>query len=164
MVAESLVLRHQLLLTQRSRRRGPPLTPLDRVLLGFATLLVSLRRVDRIAVITKTSTLLRFHRALVKRKYRLLYAPRKRSRPGPKGPSRELIEVVLEMKRRNPYCDCRKLAEQLSSAFGLALDKDVVRRILLRHYSPRPRSGGRSSAGGDCTCRRPTVEHRSVPH
>ena len=52
--------------------------------------------------------------------------------------------MVLEMKRRNPYCGCRKLAEQLSSAFGLELNKDVVRRILLRHYSPRPRSGGRS--------------------
>ena len=37
------------------------------------------------------------------------------------------------MKRRNPYFGCRKIAEQLSSAFGLELNKDVVRRILLRH-------------------------------
>ena len=70
--AESLVLKHQLLLMQRSWRRSPRLTPLDRLLLGFSTLLVSPRRVGRMAVIIKSSTLLRFHRALVKRKYRLL--------------------------------------------------------------------------------------------
>jgi transposase InsO family protein len=96
------------------------------------------------AVIIKSSTLLRFHRALVSRKYRLLYGSRKHGRAGPRGPSRELIEVVLEMKRRNPYFGCRKIAEQLSSACGLELNKDVVRRILMRHYSPRSGSGGRS--------------------
>ena len=48
------------------------------------------------------------------------------------------------MKRRNPNCGCRKLAEQLSSAFGIELDQDVVRRILLRHYRPISGSGGRS--------------------
>jgi hypothetical protein len=72
----------------------------DRAILGFCTLLVSPRRLGRMAVTLKTSTLLRIHRALVKRKYRLLYRfPRRR--PGPKGPSRELIDAVVEMKRRN---------------------------------------------------------------
>jgi len=42
------------------------------------------------------------------------------------------------MKRRNPYLGCRKIAEQISSAFGIALDKDVVRRILVRHYPSGP--------------------------
>ena len=46
------------------------------------------------------------------------------------------------MKPRNPYCGCRKIAEQLSSAFGRELNKDVVRRILTRHF--RPRSGSRA--------------------
>jgi hypothetical protein len=30
-----------------------------------------------------------------------------------KGPSRELIDAVVEMKRRNPYFGCRKIAEHL---------------------------------------------------
>ena len=60
-------------------------------------------------MILKPSTLLYFHRALVKRKYRLLYSPRKRRRPGPKGPSKELIDAVVEMKRRNPRFGCRKM-------------------------------------------------------
>src|SRR5262249_62393791 len=33
------------------------------------------------------STLLNFHRALVQRKYRLLFSPKCRAKPGPKGPN-----------------------------------------------------------------------------
>jgi len=142
--AESLAVKHQLLIMKRARRRSPKLTPRDRVILGFCTLLVSPRRLGRMAVILKTSTLLRLHRALVKRKYRLLYSPEPRRRPGPKGPSRELIDAVVEMKRRNPYFGCRKIAEQISSAFGIALNKDVVRRILVGHCRPGRDSGGPS--------------------
>jgi putative transposase len=83
------------------------------VILGFCTLLVSPRRLGKIALLLKTSTLLRLHRALVRRKYRLLYSSKRCGRPGPKGPSRELIDAVVEMKRRNPYFGCRKIAEQI---------------------------------------------------
>jgi len=143
-MAESLAVKHQLLIMKRSRRRSPSLTPWDRMMLGFCTLLVSPRRLSKIAVILRTSTLLRLHRALVKRKYRFLYTPRRCGRPGPKGPSRELIDAVVEMKQRNPYFGCRKIAEQISSAFGIELNKDVVRRILVRSYRPGPDGGGPS--------------------
>lgn len=142
--AESLAVKHQLLIMKRSQRRGPNLTAWDRLILGFCTLLVSPRRWRTMAVVVKTSTLLRLHRALVKRKYRLLYSPRRCGRPGPKGPSRELIDAVVEMKRRNPYFGCRKIAEQISSAFGLEINKDVVRRILIRYYRPGTDGGGPS--------------------
>jgi putative transposase len=88
----------------------------------------------KMAVITNASTLMRLHRALVKRKYRLLYGSNRPRRPGPKGPSSELIAAVVEMKRRNPRLGCRKIAEQISSAFGVEINKDVVRRILIQHY------------------------------
>jgi putative transposase len=140
--AESLAVKHQLLVMKRARSRSPNLTPQDRMVLGLSTLVVSPRRWSRMAVILKTSTLLRLHRALVKRKYHLLYTPRRHGRPGPKGPSRELIEAVVEMKRRNPYFGCRKIAEQISSAFGIDLNKDVVRRILIGRYRPGPRPNG----------------------
>src|SRR5258708_5166306 len=132
--AESLAIKHQLLIIKRAQRRSPKLTALDRLILGSCTLLLSPRRLDKIAVTLKTSTLLRLHRALVKRKYRLLYGSRRSGRPGPKGPSRELINAVVEMKRRNPYFGCRKIAEQISNAFGIELNKDVVRRILIGYY------------------------------
>ena len=142
--AESLAVKHQLLILRRARRRAPYLTSWDRLALGVCTLLVSPKRLSKIAVILKPSTLLYFHRALVKRKYRLLYSPRKRRRPGPKGPSRELIDTVVEMKRRNPRFGCRKIAEQISSAFGIEINKDIVRRILIQHYRPLPGGDGPS--------------------
>jgi transposase InsO family protein len=96
------------------------------------------------AVILKPSTLLRFHHALVKRKYRLLYSPGKRRRPGPKGPSKELIGAVIEMKRRNPHFGGRKIAEHIARGFAVEVNKDVVRRILIQHYRPVSGGGGPS--------------------
>ena len=43
------------------------------------------------------------------------------------------------MKRRNPRFGCVRIAQQISHAFGVPIDKDVVRRVLAKHY--RPRSG-----------------------
>jgi hypothetical protein len=61
----------------------------------------------------------------------------KRGRPGPKGPSKELIAAVLEIKRLNPRFGCPRIAQQISHAFGLEIDKDVVRRILANHSLPK---------------------------
>ena len=51
-VAESLAVKHQLLIMTRSQRRAPNLTSWDRLLLGFYTLLVSPNRMRKMAVIT----------------------------------------------------------------------------------------------------------------
>ncbi len=142
--AESLAVKHQLLIIQRSQRRSLRLTPTDRLILGLCTLLVARGRLPKMAVVLKTSTLLRLHRALVKRKYHLLYSPGRRLRPGPRGPSRELIQAVVEMKRRNPRFGCRKIAEQISSTFGIEINKDVVRRILIQYWRRVPDGGGPS--------------------
>ena len=142
--AESIAVKHQLLIMKRSRQRAPNLTSTDRLTLGVCALFVSRERLSKMAVILKPSTLLRFHHALVKRKYYLLYNSRKRHRPGPKGPSKEVIDAVVEMKRRNPRFGCRKIAEQLSSAFDIQINKDAVRRILIRGYRPVPSGDGPS--------------------
>ena len=139
-VAESLLLKHQLLVLNRSRRKAPPLRVLDRILLGLGAILVSHQRILKVAVAIRPSTLLRFHRALVRRKYQWLFSSKTGRRPGPKGPSKELIAAVLEIKRLNPRFGCPRIAQQISHAFGLEIDKDVVRRILASH--PLPRSGG----------------------
>ncbi|MGO9607291.1 MAG: transposase [Candidatus Binataceae bacterium] len=144
MAAESLAVKHQLLVMKRAQRRAPNLNPWDRLALGVCALLVSPKRLSKLAVILKPSTLLGFHHALVKRKYSLLYGGRKRRRPGPKGPSKELISAVIEMKRRNPRFGCRKIAEQISRAFAVEINKDVVRRILIQHYRPVPGNDGPS--------------------
>ncbi len=135
--AESLALKHQLLISNRTRQRAPNLTPLDRVILGITTLFFNPRRIPKLGVIIKPATLHRFHKALVNRKYQLLFsssAPRRK--PGPKGPSPELIAAIVEMKRRNPRFGYVRIAQQISYAFGLDIDKDVVRRVLAKHYHP----------------------------
>ena len=40
------------------------------------------------------------------------------------------------MKRRNPKFGCVRIAQQISHAFGVNIDKDVVRRVLAKHYRP----------------------------
>jgi len=79
-----------------------------------------------------------------KRKYRLLYSPRDGRKPGPKGPSKEVIDAIVEMKERNPRYGCPRIAQQINLAFGLALDKDTVRRVLAVHYKPDPGNRGPS--------------------
>src|SRR6202162_857867 len=142
--AESLAVKHQLLIMKRAQRRAPKLTSWDRLVLGVCALFVSPKRLRNMAVILKPSTLFCFRRALVKRKYHLLYSPSKRQRPGPRGPSKELIDAVIQMKRRNLRFGCRKIAEQISNAFGIEINKDVVRRILIQHYRPGPCGDGPS--------------------
>ena len=133
-VAESLLLKHQLLVLNRRRRRAPRLRPLDRVIAAMCTFLIRPARLLRCVIVLKPSTIMGFHRALVRRKYRMLFTARRTGKPGPKGPSSELIATILEMKTRNPRFGCRRIAEQLAFTFGLDINKDVVRRILARHY------------------------------
>src|SRR5688572_6011667 len=143
-VAESLLLKHQLLILNRSRTRAPNLRPLDRVIAGLCTGLMRPSRLLRSAIVLKPATIMAFHRALVKRKYRLLFSPQRRGRPGPKGPAPELTAAIIEMKRRNPRFGCRRIAQQLAFMFGVEIDKDVVRRVLARRYRPEPGSQGPS--------------------
>lgn len=116
-VAESPAVKHQLLILRRARRRAPYLTSWDRLALGVCTLLVSPKRLSKMAVILKPATSLYFHRALVKRKYRVLYSPRKRRCPGTQrslkgthrhGPRDERTQPTLRLPK-----DCRANIERV---------------------------------------------------
>jgi len=143
-VAESLLLKHQLLILNRSRQRSPNLSAWDRILAGLMALLMRPTRLLRSAIVLKPSTLLGLHKAISKRKYRMLLSTKRRRKPGPKGPSVELVHAVVEMKQRNPNWGCPRIAQQIALAFHIQIDKDVVRRILAHHYLPGQDSGGRS--------------------
>src|SRR6266446_10024885 len=103
---------------------------------------LSPRRLVCAAIILKPATLLRFHRGLKELKYRFLYSASSKKKPGPKGPSPELIQAICELKQRNPRFGCPKIAQRLAKTFGIDLDKDVVRRVLAAHYHP-----GRNESG-----------------
>jgi putative transposase len=143
-IAESVLLKQQLLILNRPRRRAPNLRICDRVIAGLCSLFIKPVRLARIAIALKPSTLLNFHRAMVRRKYQLLFSPKRRTKPGPKGPDVDIIRAVVEMKERNPTWGCPRIADQINLAFGTGIDKDVVRRILAQHYEPSSNGGGPS--------------------
>lgn len=135
LIAEHLLLRQQLLLLRGSRRRSPNLRLKDRLVLGLGSLCLSPRRVARVALPVRPSPLLRCHRALTRPKLRWLCSSAGcRRKPGPKGPGPELVDAVLELKRRKPHLGCPKIAEHLAKSFGVELVKDTVRRVLAKHY------------------------------
>jgi putative transposase len=143
-VADSLLMKQQLLIMNRTRRRAPTLSVVDRFLLGFWSLFLSPRHIQRAAVIIRPSTLLKLHRLLKQRKYRWLYSAGRKGKPGPKDPSPELIQAIIELKRRNPRFGCPRIVQQINKAFGTDTDKDVVRRILATQYRPDPDGRGPS--------------------
>ena len=84
-IAESLLVKQQLLILNRSRQRAPNLRASDRILAGVCALFMRPARVIRSAIVLKPSTILDFHRILRNRKYRLLFSPTRHGRTGPKG-------------------------------------------------------------------------------
>jgi len=73
----------------------------------------------------------------VDRKCRPRFSSRDRRRePRPKGPSAELIAAIVELKRRNPRVGCVRIAQRISQTFGVDIDEDVARRVLVKHYRP----------------------------
>ena len=143
-VAESVLVKHQLLILNRSRKRSPNLRPSDRVVAGLCALFMRPGRLIRSAIVFKPSTLLSLHRALIQRKYRRLFSSKRPMKPGPKGPSQDVIAAVVDMKQRNPSWGCPRIAQQITLAFGIPINKDVVRRILAARYQPKPDSAGPS--------------------
>ena len=110
-IAENLLLKHQLVVLRRGRRRAPRLTLRDRLLCGFGALFLSPGRLRKIAIALRPSTFLTFHQGLVRGKYRRLFSstpyPKK---PGPKGPNKALIQAIVELTSRNPRFGCPRIS------------------------------------------------------
>jgi len=142
--AENIMLRQQLITLSRQKKRSPKLKTSDRIICGLLTSWIKPNRLSKIAILIKPTTLLKFHKALVKRKYRLLFSNKTSRKPGPKGPSDELVKLIIEMKKRNPRYGYLRIAMQIQEAFGFDLEEGVVRRVLGKHYKNRPKDDGPS--------------------
>jgi len=90
-VAESVLVKHQLLILNRSRQRAPNLRLSDRLVAGWCALLMRPSRLIRSAIVLKPSTLLHLHQILTKRKYRLLFSPKGRRKPVPRVPAKNSL-------------------------------------------------------------------------
>jgi hypothetical protein len=135
---EIAVLRHQLAVLRRQVPR-PRYAPADRML--WAALAKLLPR-ERWAVFLVTpSTLLRWHRELIARRWTY-----PRTRRDPRGLDEEVVALVVRLAEENPRWgylrivgECRRL--------GVRVSATSVRRILRRHrIGPAPRRGGPSWA------------------
>src|SRR6516165_8946098 len=136
-IAENLVPKQQLIVVRRARKRAPNLALSDRLLCGFGSLFLRPGRIRKVAIALRPSTLLAFHQALVRCKYRRLFSStRCPKKPGPKGPDEgphpghRRTEVAQSRVRLSPDC-----ADHLQT-FGIDVDKNVVYRVLSKHYRP----------------------------
>ena len=144
-IAENLLLKQQLIVLRRARRRAPNLTGSDRLLCGFESLFLNPARIRKLAIALRPSTLLAFHQALVRRKYRRLFSSRPcPKKPGPKGPDEAVIRAIVALKSRNPRFGCPRIARIIAQTFGIDIDKNVVHRVLAKHYRRTPGGTGPS--------------------
>ena len=133
---ELLVLRHELEVLRRQVAR-PQLRAADRALLSAAA--CHLPRPSREARLVTPRTLLRWHRALVRRKWR--QPPGRRGRPPT---SAEIRDIVMRLARENPRWGHRRISGELGK-LGLRVSPTTVRRLLTRvGLGPAPRRSGPS--------------------
>jgi putative transposase len=133
---ELLVLRHELEILRRQVAR-PRVRPADRALLAAAAF--HLPRPVREARLVTPRTLFRWHRALVRRKWR--QSAGRRGRPPL---SVEVRELVLRLARENPRWGHRRICGELVK-LGIQVSPTSIRRLLAQaKLGPAPRRSGPS--------------------
>ena len=147
---EILVLRHQLHVLSRQAKR-PRLKPHDRTLLAAASRVLPRRRWASLFV--RPETILRWHRALVARRWTY---PRRQGRP-PK--TAEIRRLVIRLATENVTWGYRRIQGELRHV-GIAIAPSTVWSILQEEgIDPAPRRAGpswkeflRSQAKGIIAC------------
>ena len=133
-IAENLLLKQQLIVLRRPRQRAPNPTTADRLLCGLASLLLNPSRIRKVAVGLRPSTLLAFHRALVRRKYRRLFS----SSHCPRTPRAEGAERRARPRHRR--------AQDTESSLRLpAHGPDHLADVRRRHRQERRLPGARQA-------------------
>jgi putative transposase len=143
-MAESIAMKHQLIVMNRGKKRSPALSTSDRFLFGILTLFIGERRLQKVSVIIKPATILAFHKALVNRKYSNLYSNKTKKVPGRKSQDQVLIDLVIETKRRNPLFGYGRISMQILEAFGITISRFAVGRILRKNRHNLPSGDGPS--------------------
>ncbi len=154
---EPLVLRHELAILRRQVAR-PKLGMTDRALLAAAA--VHLPRPQRTVLLVTPRTLLRWHRTLVRRKWR-----QPLGQVGRPLLAAEIRELVIRLARENPGWGHRRICGELRK-LGFKVSPTSIRRLLDKAgLEPAPRRSGptwrdflRSQADSMVACDFFTVE------
>ena len=134
LAVEVVVLRHEVAALRRQVHR-PALEPADRAVLTGLARLLSRERLGSLFV--QPATLLRWHRALVTKRW--TYPQHRPGRPAiPKGTT----AVVLRLAKENPTWGYRRIHGELAT-MGIVIAASSVWAILKRHgIDPSPRRSG----------------------
>ena len=151
-VAESVLIKQQLLILNRSRQRSPNLRSSDRLVAGLCALLIRPARLIRSAIVLKPSTLLSLHQALRNRKYRLLFSPKRKTQARSKGTvaknslkplSKQSSAIppgaVRELLSRLPWLSTSQSTKTLFEGFSpVTIGRNRLRWSLLAdlHWTP----------------------------
>ena len=126
---ENLALRHQLVVLQRSVKR-PRLTSIDRCFW------VLLRRMwtgwNRVLVVVKPATVVRWHRAGVRRYW--TWKSRRR-RPGRPAVAPDVRELIRNMSLANPLWGAPHIHGELAK-LGISISQAAVSKYMIRHRKP----------------------------
>jgi putative transposase len=132
--AEILVLRHQLAILRRQVAR-PRFSWSDRAIVAGLARLVPRERWA--AFLVAPETILRWHRALVRRHW--TYPHR---RPGRPPLPEETVELIVRLARENPRWGYLRVVGELKK-LGVTVSKGSVATVLRRHrLPPAPRRAG----------------------
>jgi putative transposase len=156
---EIAVLRRQLTVLHRQVRR-PRYTPSDRLVLAWLAKLLPRQRWS--VFLVTPSTLLRWHREVVTRRWTYPHTGRR----APRGGDPEVIDLVVRLARENPRWGYVRIVGEVRM-LGITVSATSVRRILRRHgLGPAPRRHRgptwvqflRAQAAGTLACDFFTVE------
>src|SRR4051794_30927903 len=133
---ELLVLRHELEILRRQVGR-PTLRPVDRALLAAAA--PYLPRSSRGLLLVTPRTVLRWHQALIRRKWR-----QPARRPGRPPLDEDVRALVLRLAHENPRRGHRRICGELVK-LGFQISPTSIRRLLAQaRLGPAPRRAGQS--------------------
>jgi putative transposase len=125
-----LALHHQVLVLQRQLGKRPSLVPVERLALVLSSLLLGKEKLREALLIVKPETLVGWHRAIVRRHWRLL-SRRKAGRPPEITPETE--RLVLRIARENSWMGYGKIAGEMRKLGYMRFGRSSVARILEKH-------------------------------
>jgi transposase InsO family protein len=125
-----LALHHQVLILQRQHGKRPSLVPIERLALVLSCLLLGKEKLRSALLIVRPETLVGWHRAIVRRHWRLL----SRRKPGrPPEITSEMEHWVVRIARGNPWLGYGKIAGEMRKLGFVRFGRSSAARILNRH-------------------------------
>jgi len=125
-----LALHHQVLVLQRQLGKRPRSASSERLALVLSSLLLGKQKLAEALMIVRPETLVGWHRAILRRHWRLL----SRRRPGrPPEITPEMEKWVVRIARENPWMGYGKMAGEMRKLGFVRFGRSSVARILNKH-------------------------------